>query len=469
MDQPAPAAYSPATFRPLTFHDAVPRFLDGADTPRAYLERCLETIAAREPEVRAFAALNEAGARAAADAAAARYRERRPLSPIDGMPIGVKDLYETWDMPTQMGCALFQGNHPDRDSALVQALRAAGAVIVGKTVTTEMGMSHPGPTRHPFDARRTPGGSSSGSAAVISARMLPAAIGSQVVGSVVRPASFNANWALKVSQGALNRGERQGMSQSTLGVHAGCAADAWAVAVAIARRVGGDPGAPGLYFTAEAPPPPLRPRRLAVLETEGWAVAHPGALAGFERALAALRAAGVLVLRRGDHPLLEILEQRVASAMALARDVVSFETAWSLANLMRKDPSGLSDSLKARLALGNTITLEDYRARLLEREEMRGAQAALAGEVDGFIGLAACGPAPLLGDTGGSMGSIVHTTGNPAMNTASSALGCPVMTVPLMAVENMPVALAVTTQPHQDERATAIARWIGETLAPIVV
>src|SRR5690606_5467489 len=165
------------------------------------------------------------------------------------MPIGIKDLYETVDMPTEMGCELYKGNHPNRDSALVQALRAAGAVIVGKTVTTELGMSHPGPTRHPFDLRRTPGGSSSGSAAVISARMLPVAIGSQVVGSVVRPASFNANWALKVSQGALNRGERQGMSQSTIGVHAGSPQDMWAVAVAIARRVGGDPGAPGLYFT----------------------------------------------------------------------------------------------------------------------------------------------------------------------------------------------------------------------------
>lgn len=469
MDQTAPQAYSPATFRPLTFHDAVPRFADGSDTPRAYLERCLETIAAREPEVLAFAALNEAGARTAADAATARYKAGKPLSPIDGMPIGVKDLYETHDMPTQMGCALFKGNHPDRDSALVQALRAAGAVIVGKTVTTELGMSHPGPTRHPFDPKRTPGGSSSGSGAVISARMLPAAIGSQVVGSVVRPASFNANWALKVSQGALNRGERQGMSQSTLGVHAGSPEDMWAVAVAIARRAGGDPGAPGLYFTAEAPPPALRPRRLAVLETEGWAVAHPGALAAFDQAVAALQAEGVTVLRRADHPLLELLEQRVAEAMALSRDVVSYETAWSLNNLMRKDPSGLSDSLKARLKLGNAITLEAYRARLAQREEMRRAQAALAGEVDAFIGLAACGPAPLLGDTGGTMLGITHTTGNPAMNTASSALGCPVVTVPVMAVEGMPVALAVTTQPHQDERATAIARWVGGTLRPIVV
>lgn len=461
--------YSPASFKPLTFHDAVPRFLSGRETPRDYLEACLATIAAREPEVMAFAFLNEGGARDAADASSARYRAGAPLSPIDGMPIGIKDLIETRDMPTEMGSAFYKGNRPGRDSALVQALRAAGAVIVGKTVTTELGMSHPGPTRHPFDLRRTPGGSSSGSGAVISARMLPAAIGTQVLGSVIRPASFNANWALKPTQGALNRGERQGYSQSTVGVHAGCAEDMWAVAVEIAKRVGGDPGAPGLYFTGEATPPPFKPRRLAVLETEGWPEADPRAIAALEQAIAALRAEGVTVIRRSDHPLLEALEQRLLDAMALARDVCAYESAWSVANMMAKNPDALSDSLKGRFELGCSITLEQYRMRLLQREDMRRAQAALAGEVDGFIGLAACGPAPLPGDTGGSTNRILHTTGNPIMNTASSGLGCPVVTVPIMAVEGMPLGLAVTGQPHQDERTTAIARWIAATIPSISV
>ncbi|MBR0660689.1 amidase [Neoroseomonas oryzicola] len=468
MDLPAPQSYSPESFRPLTFHDAVPRFRDGSDTPRAYLERCLETIAALEPQVMAFVSLNEAGAREAADASTARYRAGAPLSPIDGLPIGIKDLLETRDLPTEMGSAFYKGNRPGRDSALVQALRQAGAVIVGKTVTTELGMSHPGPTRHPFDLRRTPGGSSSGSGAVISARMLPAAIGTQVLGSVIRPASFNANWALKPTQGGINRGERQGFSQSTVGIHAGSAEDMWQIAVEIVKRVGGDPGAPGMYFTGEAPPPALRPRRLAVLETEGWAVVEPAAAAAFERALDALRAQGVEVIRRGDHPLLEMLEQRVIGAMALATDVCAYESAWSVANMMAKNPDALSASLKARFELGCSVTLAQYRARLLQREEMRRAQAALAGEVDAFIGLPACGPAPLPGDTGGSTNRILHTTGNPIMNTASSGLGCPVVTVPRMAVEGMPLGLAVTAQPHQDERATAIARWIADAIPPII-
>ena len=235
-------AYSPQDFRGLTFHDAARRFAEGADTPRAYLERCLETIAAREPAVRAFAALNEAGAREAADASAARWRGGRPLSPIDGMPIGIKDLLETRDMPTEMGCEAYRGNFPKRDNAAVWALRQAGAVILGKTVTAELGGSHPGPTTNPFDPSRTPGGSSSGSAAAVAAGMVPAAIGTQVGGSIIRPASYCGNVALKPSQGAINRGERQTTSQSTHGVHANSVEDTWQVAIEIARRAGGDRG-----------------------------------------------------------------------------------------------------------------------------------------------------------------------------------------------------------------------------------
>jgi Asp-tRNA(Asn)/Glu-tRNA(Gln) amidotransferase A subunit family amidase len=161
------SVYDAATFRGATFFDAVPRFRSGEDDPRKYLERCLEVIAIREPLVKAWVVLNERGAREAADASAARWRSGKPLSPIDGMPIGIKDLIETKDMPTQMGCAAMEGNFPKRDSALVRALRDAGAVIVGKAVTTELGGAHPGPTTNPFDSRRTPGGSSSGSAAAV--------------------------------------------------------------------------------------------------------------------------------------------------------------------------------------------------------------------------------------------------------------------------------------------------------------
>src|SRR5262245_61320098 len=138
MDARSTGSYDPRTHRGLTFHDATSRFRDGADTPRAYLERCLETVAAREGVVKAFAFTNFDGARAAADQSSARWREGRPLSPVDGMPLGIKDLLETKDMPTEQGCAAYRGSFPKRDNPAVWALRLAGAVIVAKTTTAEL-------------------------------------------------------------------------------------------------------------------------------------------------------------------------------------------------------------------------------------------------------------------------------------------------------------------------------------------
>ena len=137
------SSYDPLTFKALTFHDAVPAFRNGGDTPRAYLERCLETITQRDDVVKAYVSLNEDSARAAADASAARYKDDRPLSAIDGLPISIKDLLETKDMPTQMGCEAYAGNFPKNDNAAVRALREAGAVVLGKTVTAELGGTIP--------------------------------------------------------------------------------------------------------------------------------------------------------------------------------------------------------------------------------------------------------------------------------------------------------------------------------------
>jgi Asp-tRNA(Asn)/Glu-tRNA(Gln) amidotransferase A subunit family amidase len=463
MDHPMPTPYSPATHLPLTFHDAAEKFADGTDTPRAYLERCLATIAAREPVVQGWVVMNEAGARAAADASTARWKQNRPLSRIDGLPIGIKDLIETSAMPTQMGSPLYAGNFPKRDSAMIQALRQAGAVVLGKTVTTELGMSHPGPTTNPFDPTRTPGGSSQGSAAVVGAGMVPAAIGTQVLGSIIRPAAFCANAAIKPTLGAINRGERQGLSQSHAGVHAGCLEDMWTVAVEISARAGGDPGAPGLYGDV-APPAPAKPSRLAVMQTEGWSLVEPEARAAFERALAILQAAGVEILRRDTCPPLENLERSIADAMALGRDVCAYEMRWTLENLVAQHGGGLSESLAARLEWGRNLPLETYRARLAERAAARAALAALAPVCDALISLSCLGPAPKLGDTGGSDGRIVHTTGNPVMNAATSLLGAPTVTVPVLAVSGLPVGIQLVGQWHADERVVAMARWLQGAL-----
>jgi Asp-tRNA(Asn)/Glu-tRNA(Gln) amidotransferase A subunit family amidase len=178
------------TPQPISFVGATADFGAGKDTPRDLLERCLARVEEFEPAVGAFACHDVAAARSAADRSAERWRAGRPLSPIDGMPLGIKDIIETADMATEQGSPLFVDCHTGRDAASVAALREAGAVILGKVVTTEFALTEPRGTRNPWDSARTPGGSSSGSAAAVACGMVPAALGTQVVGSILRPASF---------------------------------------------------------------------------------------------------------------------------------------------------------------------------------------------------------------------------------------------------------------------------------------
>jgi Asp-tRNA(Asn)/Glu-tRNA(Gln) amidotransferase A subunit family amidase len=458
--------YDPREFKALTFHDATRRFRDGSDTPRAYLERCLETIDKREPVVKAFVTLNVPGAREAADASTARWKAGRPLSSIDGLPIGIKDLLETRDMPTEMGCEAYRGNFPKRDNAAVWALREAGAIVLGKTVTAEIGGAHPGPTTNPFDQSRTPGGSSSGSAAAVAARMVPAAIGTQVGGSIIRPAAYCGNVALKPTQGGINRGERQATSMSTHGVHAGCIEDMWHVAIEIVGRVGGDRGCPGLIGPPQ-PPAAVKPARLIVLETQGWAELDAKSRTAFETMLERVQAAGVTLLRRRDHPWIEAVEQAIAGARELCNRITSWENRWSTRNLVDQFPDGVSARAKSTLARAEAMSPDDYRAALMERAVAQQRHLALAPLADAAITLACPGPAPLWsGDVPGQP-LAARPTGDFVFNAPSSMLFAPVVTMPLMAVGGMPVGVQLMGQQHEDARVTAMARWMLEAIAPV--
>ncbi len=468
MTARADRVYDPHTFRARTFHDALERFEGGSDTPRDYLERCLEAVAAREPVVRAFASLNEAGAREMADASTARWKAGRPLSRIDGMPVGIKDLLETRDMPTELGCEACRGSFPRRDNAAVAALRQAGAVIFGKTVTAELGGTHPGPTTNPFDPTRTPGGSSSGSAAAVAAHMMPAAIGSQVGGSIIRPAGFCGNVALKPSQGGINRGERQITSMSTHGVHAGSIEDMWQVAIEIVRRVGGDRGGPGLIGPA-TPPAAVRPSSLIVLETPGWPGLDDGSRTAFETLLEQLRQIGVTLLRRGDEPLIEALESVLADAADVCNSITAWENRWAYRALMDQSPDGVSDRAKATLGRAEAMTVDDYRALLLKREVAQRHYAQTMALADGAVTLACPGPAPLWpGDRPGEP-LAPRPTGDAIFNYPASLLFAPSVSLPLMAVGGLPVGAQIMGRPGDDARITAQARWLLDTLTPVIV
>lgn len=459
--------YSPKEFRALTWHDATPAFAGGSDTPRAYLERCLATIAQREPVVKAWIVINEAGAREAADASAARWKAGKPLSPIDGMPIGIKDLLETKDMPTQMGCKAYEGNFPKRDNAAVRALREAGAVVLGKTTTAELGGSHPPATTNPFDPAHTPGGSSSGSAAAVGARMVPVAIGSQVGGSIIRPAGYCGNFALKPTQGGINRGERQATSMSTHGPHAGSLEDMWQVAIEIATRAGGDPGRLGLFGPATTPEA-RKPVTLAVMEAEGWKLLDDASKSAFETLIERIRAQGVRVLRRGDHPMLDSFEEALQGIQVLTNTITAWENHWAYRNLIDTNPDGVSQRIKNTLASAEKLTPADYRALILRREEMRARHAAMAPVVDAFIAPASPGPAPAWGGDVPGQPLAARPTGDAVYNTPSSALGAPVVTSPMTAVGGLPMGVQLMGQPHADAAVTAIARWMVETIEPAI-
>jgi len=463
-----PRTYDPREFEALTFHDRTPRFRDGTDSPRAYLERCIETIHEREPIVKAFVVLNEDSARAAADASTTRWKAGRTLSAIDGMPIAIKDLLETNDMPTQLGCEAARGNFPRRDNAAVWALRKAGAVTFGKTVTAELGGTQPGPTTNPFDPRCTPGGSSSGSAAAIGARMVPAALGTQVGGSVIRPAAFCGNVALKPTQGGINRGERQATSMSSTGVHAGCIEDVWQVVIEIVQRAGGDRGSPGL-FGPPAPPAAIKPQRLIVLETTGWDALDSASRSAFESLLERLRSAGITVLRRSEHPYIEALEAGIANAPATCSAITGWENRWYQRNMLDEHPHGFSARAKAALAKAEAMSLDDYRAALAERAVAQQRHATLGPLADAVIMLSCAGPAPLWpGDRPGEP-LAPRPTGDSVFNLPSSMLFAPAVTMPLLGVGGMPVGVQLMGQQNEDARMVAMARWMLSEVAPVVM
>jgi len=432
------------------FLAAAAQFAGGQDTPRAYLERCLETLAAWEPKIGAFVCTNIEGSRAAADASSMRWRDNKPVSAIDGMPIGIKDIIETADMPTGMGSPLFDGWSSGRDAAAVVALREAGAVILGKTVTTEFAATEPRGTRNPWDPGRTPGGSSSGSAAAVAAGLVSAALGTQVMGSIVRPASYCGCVGFKPGVGGINRGgSHDELSQSCMGVLAATLEDAWQVASEIAARAGGDPGYQGLVGPLRMPPP-ARPQRLVFLETAGWQVASAEAKKAIQESLALLSRNGIDILTRQSDQLVGAVEEAIADARALSIRINTWESRWPLNTYRNRDAGKLSRAMLARLAQAEAMSLDDYRADLDERIRVRALYESLAAQCDACVTLAAPAAAPVG----------LSSTGDPVFAVPFSLLGVPAISLPLLREQGLPLGLQVTGFQGKDATTSAIAGWV---------
>ncbi|MDE0213321.1 MAG: amidase [Deltaproteobacteria bacterium] len=444
--------YDPKTADLLCYASAVPSFLDGSDTPRAYLERCLETIEALEPEVKAFVRMNVEGAREAADAATARYKEGRPLSAVDGMPMAIKDVHETEDMPMEVGSPVLEGWQSGWDGAAVHALRKGGALILGKTVTTEFAFAAPGPTRNPWDVSRTPGGSSSGSAAAVGARMVPAATGTQVRGSVLRPAAYCGAYAIKASYGALNTlgGFPSAPSLAHLGILAGTLEDMWGTAWYISHTAGGDPGHPSLNGEPSLPPA-NKPRRVVRLETAGWDATLDETKAVFEGYVEELRSRGVAVAGRADDPEVEAVEHKLRELPEVILLMLTYEGRYPLALYADRCPELLSERVLERVQVGRGLTSADYAGALDWCRDFRRQWEAMAGRADAFVTLNSVDAAP-----------VGMPVGNSIYGELSSVVGVPTLNLPLLALDAMPLGVQLLGYYRKDWELVGIGRWLAE-------
>jgi len=443
-------SYSPQTARFPSFAAARAGFAEGQDSPRDFLERCLSAVAAREGEVMAFVSIDADAARHAADASTARWRAGSPLSPVDGMPIGVKDCYDVAGLPTRVNSAYYADAAPAAfDAAHVWGLREGGAYVLGKTTTTEFTMALPAPTWNPWDLARTPGGSSSGSAAAIAAGMLPFATGSQVRGSGIRPGSICGLPVLKPSFGALNRhgGVDPSPSLNHIILMGGSVADIWDGAQQIATTVGGDPG--HRPFARGPLPAARRPLRLARQYTIGWGKTDDASKAVFEDWLARIAAAGVEIVDPDAGPDFAAYEAATTRTIEWFFDLFH-EIRWPLEEARRRRPEAFSAIMHRHLDNAAALTVEDYARALDRQDELRRMHRGFAGRVDGFVTLAHVGP--------GQLGQ--PEMGTPWYNDASSAIGAPTMNLPLLSVEGLPLGVQIMGFEQQDADLVAMGRWL---------
>ena len=414
----------------LTAVAAARAIASGSLTQAALLEACLARIAAREPTVQAMAFLDPDQARRA-----------RPLpGPLHGLPIGVKDVIDTADMPSEYNSAIWRGHRPRADAACVAWARHAGAVILGKTVTTEFATRFPGPTTNPHDPARTPGGSSSGTAAGVAAGYFPLAFGTQTAGSIIRPAAYCGVVGYKPSFGTINRHGMKLMSETldTVGVLARSVADCALLTEAVTGLQLGDPDRK-----------PDRAPRIGLCRSPVWDRAEPETRELFERVPAELARAGAQVSGFELSPAFAGLE----AAHAVVMNVESARAlGWELTTAREKLSPVLRERMEWGLAQPASALVE---ARALFRRLQEAFEAEM-GEFDLLLTPSAPGVAPVGLDW----------TGDPAFNFIWTSLHVPCVTVPAgTGPGGMPLGVQIVTARGRDREALAWAAWVAGALA----
>lgn len=413
-------------------------------------DACLTVIDQRESEIGAWHYLDQAHVRAQAQALDRWRKSGKPIGPLHGLPVGIKDIIDVHGMPTENGTPLCAGQRPRRDAWLVARLKAAGALIMGKTVTTELAVLHPAGTRNPHDPARTPGGSSSGSAAAVAAGMVPLAIGSQTNGSVIRPASFCGVVGYKPSFGLVPRTGvlTQSPSLDHIGVFARALQDVALIGDVIIGDDAGDPVTrprPSLQLDMTAASAPPLPPRFGLWPSSAADLAEAPVRLGLEELNQALGAQCTLIT----------LPERFAQIWSWHRAIMLADLAVSFAPLEARDATQLSRTLRAMLEDGRSTSATAY----IEAERARPPVLAMLDEVfaacDALIVPAVRGEAPL------GLGS----TGDPVFCTPWTYLGLPALTLPLLQGDNgMPIGVQLVGRFEDDGRLLRTANWLVRAL-----
>ncbi|HUS53272.1 MAG TPA: amidase [Thermohalobaculum sp.] len=413
----------------------------GSLTSEALVTACLARTAAREDEVQAWTFLDPDLALAQARAA----DQRRPTGPLHGVPIGIKDIIDTADMPTENGFGGHKGRRPTQDAACVAALRAAGAVMMGKTVTTELANRVAGKTRNPVNPAHTPGGSSSGSAAAVRVGMVPGSLGTQTGGSVIRPASYCGIHALKPTFGLISRAGIMPQSDplDTIGTYGRSVEDIAYLADAMTAPDPRDPDCnhtsrPALHRTAmEAPP--HRPR-LAFVKTPVWGRGEPRMHAALEGYAASLGADCEEVALSDD----------LSAAWDWHLTVQFYGMARYYGPLSDQYGPLMSPRLTQHVAEGREISAAAYREAVANRETARTGLAPIFARFDAILTPSSPGPAP--------EGHL--STGQAIFNAFWTYTGVPCVNLPLLEVDGMPMGVQLVGPKGADGALLRTARWL---------
>ncbi|WP_435257636.1 amidase [Thioclava sp. FR2] len=428
------------------------RLASGALGAEALVEACLARIAEVEPLVQAWAWLDGQHAVEQARRLDQWRKSGKPLGPLHGLPVGLKDVIDTKGIPTQNGTPIDEGRVPEADAWIVSRLKAAGAIVLGKTVSTECAFLHPGKTRNPHNPAHTPGGSSQGSAAAVAAGMVPLAIGTQTGGSVIRPAAFCGVVGLKPSFGLIPRTGvlMQSPFLDTMGVFARSVEDAALLAEVLAGHDPADKATepvpmPRLLKVAQSDVP-VRPT-FAFARLPGWDQADP-------QMQGALEELAELLGEQCFEVPLDGFEE-----VASARQRINFaEMAKCYYGLERRGRDQMSDVLKSAMDEGKAVLARDYLAALDWREVMNGALERIFDRCDAILCAPALGPAP----------EGLESTGSAIFNGLWTLAGVPAITLPVFTADNgLPMGVQLVGKRGSDARLLRTARWLSTYLATL--